>query len=368
MLAALAVHPRPAGSPAEARARELCAGRLRELGFVVREEPFAYSALPGRWGTPLAGVVSAVALASAGTLGASGRPGGALALLAGTGLALALAGVWVARRGILTLPLLRARAVNLVAERGSPPPGGERVWLVAHLDSKSQPVPIGLRASGVVATALAWLAGAALAAAQLAGAPLAGWWTPLATAGVAAAVPVALTTVGARSDGAVDNASGVAAVMDAAGRIAADVAVGVLLPSAEELGLAGARAWASRATPGVALNCDGVDDDGALVAMWSRRAPAGVLAALDEAARATGQRIAARRLVPGILTDGVALADAGWAVVTVSRGTRGTLRLIHTPADDLAALDGRGIAPTGRLLAAAATLLARGPRPTIDGA
>lgn len=368
MLAALAVQPRPAGSPAEARARELCARRLRALGFVVREEPFEYSALPGRWGTPLAGVVSALALAGAGALGATGRPGGALGLLAGTGLALGLVGVWVARRGILTLPLLRARALNLVAERGSPPAGGERVWLVAHLDSKSQPVPIGLRAAGIVATALAWLAGAALAAAQLAGAPLAGWWTPLATAGVAAAVPVALTTVGARSDGAVDNASGVAAVLDAVERLPTDVAIGVLLPSAEELGLAGARAWAAAAKPGVALNCDGVDDDGALVAMYSRRAPAALLAALDEAARATGQRITARRLVPGILTDGVALADAGWAVVTVSRGTRGTLRRIHTPADDLAALDGRGIAPTGRLLATAAMVLARGHRPTIDGA
>jgi hypothetical protein len=367
VLAALALHPRPAGSPAEARARERCAERLRELGFAVREEPFGYSALPGRWGTPAAGVLAAGVLVGAARLGPA-RPAAALLLLAGAGLALLAIGRWTARHGVLVLPLLRERSTNLVAVRGGSSVGVPRVWLVAHLDSKSQPVPIGLRAAGIVATAAVWLGAALVAGAQLLGLPAAGWWGPLAAAGTLAAVPVALTTVGARSDGAVDNASGVAAVLDAAARLPADAAVGVLLTSAEELGLAGARAWARTPVPTVALNCDGVDDEGELVAMYSGRAPEAVLRALDAAAGRTGQTLRARRLVPGILTDGVALADAGWAVATVSRGTRATLRRIHTPRDDLARLKGRGIEPTGRLLAAAAAALAgAGPSPS-DGA
>ena len=63
------------------------------------------------------------------------------------------------------------------------------------------------------------------------------------------ALPVMASVVGARSAGALDNASGVATVLRAVELLARDVAVGVVLTSAEELGLAGARAWAREATP-----------------------------------------------------------------------------------------------------------------------
>ena len=83
----------------------------------MREERFAYSALPGRWGTPIAGAAAAAVLAGAGALGASGRGAAALGLLAGAGGAMALAGRWMARHGVLRAPLLRRTGVNLVAER-----------------------------------------------------------------------------------------------------------------------------------------------------------------------------------------------------------------------------------------------------------
>jgi putative aminopeptidase FrvX len=145
-------------------------------------------------------------------------------------------------------------------------------------------------------------------------------------------------------------------------------ALGVVLTSAEELGLAGARAWARTLAPSVALNCDGVDDAGELVAMYSGDAPTAVLDALRTAAAGAGERLHVRRLVPGILTDGVALADAGWAVATLSRGTRATLRRIHTPRDDLAHLEGHGVAPAARVLAAAATALAGSHPPLTERA
>ncbi|HEY0971697.1 MAG TPA: M28 family peptidase, partial [Gemmatimonadales bacterium] len=355
LLVALAIHPRPAGSGAEARARARCAAMLAELGFDVREERFGYSAAPGRWGTPLGGVASIALLALASLLGARGMAAAALAVLVAGAMALGAAGLWAARRLVLDLPVSRRTGVNLVAtRRGLPEP---TVWLMAHLDSKSQPVPIGVRAAGVMPTVLAWLSAAVLAVVQLAGAPVPGAWPWVALAGLVGGIPVVLTTVGSDSDGAVDNASGVASVLDAVSRLPREAPLGVVLTSAEELGLAGARAWARDSTPAVALNCDAVDDDGQLVAMYSGPRPDRLLVALDTAARETGLPVRSRRLVPGILTDGVALADAGWEVVTLSRGTRATLGRIHTRRDDLAHLRGDGLEAAGAVLAATVAAL-----------
>jgi Zn-dependent M28 family amino/carboxypeptidase len=229
---------------------------------------------------------------------------------------------------------------------------------------------MALRVGGVVASALALVAAAALAARQLAGAPDAARWWPVVTAvGVLAALPVIATTVGARSPGALDDASGVATVLAAAALLPAGLPVGVLLPSAEELGLAGARAWArarriAGQPAGIALNVDGVDDAGVLTAMWSRRTPPvdALLAALADGAAAARVPFRHRRLVPGILTDHVALADAGWTTLTLSRGTWRTLSRIHTARDSLDALDGAGATEAARVLASAAARLAAAPR------
>lgn len=358
---ALAAAPRPAGSDAERAARTACAAWLAALGFTVREEPFTYSALPGRWGTPLAGLAIAVLWLAAGHVGNLGAGGPALAILAGGLALLAGVGAWAARRGVLTLPWLRREGVNLVAERGGAP-GDAPVWLMAHLDSKSQPVPIAGRAAAISLTAL--LLGAALvyAAAQWAGLATGAHWLAFTIAGVLVALPIIATTVGSRSPGALDDASGVATVLLAAAALPRDRACGVCLTSAEELGLAGARAWVATrraGEPRPVLNVDGVDDVGGTRAMWSRRRPTGLLRVLAEAGAAVGVPCAARRLLPGILTDGVAIADAGWPTVTVSRGTVRTLLRIHSPGDRAEALTGEGIASTARLVARAADTLAR---------
>jgi hypothetical protein len=124
--------------------------------------------------------------------------------------------------------------------------------------------------------------------------------------------------------------------------------VGVLLTSAEELGLAGARAWVRGRVPAVALNCDGVDDAGTLTCMYSGAAPASLLRTVRDAA--ADDAVTVRRLLPGILVDGVALADAGWPVVTVSRGSLRTLARIHTARDSVEHLQGTGIPAAAALL------------------
>ena len=69
-------------------------------------------------------------------------------------------------------------------------------------------------------------------------------WYALGAIEILVALPVMASIVGARSVGALDNASGVAAVLRTAELLPRGAAIGVLLTSAEELGLAGARAWA----------------------------------------------------------------------------------------------------------------------------
>jgi hypothetical protein len=177
--------------------------------------------------------------------------------------------------------------------------------------------------------------------------------------------------VGARSAGALDNASGVAAVLLAAEELAASGAVrddgtalprapvGVLITSAEELALAGARAWAHAwdtegHAPGVALNCDGVDDRGRVAILRTRETPALLIAG----ARRAAPDVRVRRMPPGVLMDAVAFDAAGWAALTVSRGTWGSLARVHTRRDTLARLTGEGVPEAAGVLARLARLMA----------
>jgi hypothetical protein len=240
--------------------------------------------------------------------------------------------------GVLDLPWLRARAENLVARRGSTPP---RVWLVAHLDTKSQPVPSKTRVLGIALLAFAIvLTVVTLALTLAAGSSRTTLWLVCVGLGVVGGGVVVASVVGNDSPGAVDNASGVAAVLSAAARLDTSAAVGVLIPSAEELGLAGARAWvrAHGAERAFVLNCDGVDDQGELTIMYTRSLPAPVVDAVRAAADGKGE---VRRMPPGLLLDSVAFADAGWGAVTVSHGSMKTLARVHTAADSLDQLEGR---------------------------
>ena len=355
-LARLASTARPAGSPAEDIARRYCADELAGLGFTVGEEPFEYSTFPGRWATPAAGVGSIAALAVAGHLGSRGGGVAALVMLAMALLIGVPAAIAIARRGVLSLPLGRALGVNLLATRDAAEPP---VWLVAHLDSKSQTVPIAARAAGIIGSGAVWILALAAAGAQAAGAPVAGWWVWIAGAGVVAGLPVVATVVGTRSPGAVDNASGVAAVLMAARAAPRGAPIGVLITTAEELGLAGARAVAATIRPAMALNCDTVDDGSPLLCLPAGGNSAAAIEAVVRGAEEAGVSVRVRPLLPGILVDAVALADAGWQCATLSAATWRTLGRVHTSRDTTAALSGEGVARAAEVLAHAVRILAR---------
>lgn len=351
-LAALAREPRPAGSDAEERARRHAEHALEASGFALAREPFSYSEFPGRYATPIGGAMGAVTVLAAAWIGLTRHAGyGAFAMLAVGLLVLAAFARSMLGDAVLNLPLMRRTGVNVTATRGGTAP---RVWLVAHLDSKSQPVPSLLRVAGVMMLVSALLLAVVAAVLQLASLPhRMVWWLAVLDA-IVGAVPVVASVVGAKSPGALDNASGAAAVLSAAELLEARAPVGILLTSAEELGLAGARAWARAHAPGVALNCDGVDDEGELTIMHGPNPPIDVISAMRGA---TGSEMRVRRMPLGLLTDSVALADRDWRAVTLSRGSLSSLRRVHTPDDSLARLRGTGIEEVATVLARAAEAL-----------
>lgn len=351
-LAALAPAPRPAGSDAEERARRYAEEVLEQAGYTVARDPFTWSEFPGRYATSIGGAIGLLTVLAAAWVGLTHDTRfGPLAALSVGLLVLAAFARSMLGDAVLDLPLLRVAGVNVMATRGNAEP---RVWLVAHLDSKAQPVPSLLRVVGVTMLVSALILALVAAVLQLASLPhRMVWWLAMLDA-LAGAVPVMASVVGDRSPGALDNASGVATVLAAAEMMDRQAPVGILLTSAEELGLAGARAWARGHAPAVALNCDGVDDEGELTIMHGSNPPTDVI---DVMVRSTAETVRVRRMPLGLLTDSVALADRGWRTVTLSRGTLASLRRVHTSADSLDNLRGAGIHEAATLLARASEAL-----------
>ena len=217
------------------------------MGFDVSEHPFGYSKFPGAYATPLAGAL--VPVFAFGLVYARALPRAAVVGMAVAALVVALALRYLGGRGVLTLPFARRRGVNLEAVRGGAAP---TVWLVAHIDSKWQPVSMITRVLGIVTSAIGLLALAVLAVVR--DEPAGILSLGLLALTCVGAVPLMLSYVGDRNHGTLDNASGVAAVLDAATTLAPTMAIGVLISDAEELALAGASAWAAGRTPGIALN------------------------------------------------------------------------------------------------------------------
>jgi len=350
----LARTPRPTCSAAAADARQYCSFTLSSLGFRVREIPFEYSAAVGAYGTPAGGAALCLVIIGAAGAAWGNRASMALVVLIVGGLGVALGGRWLAGDGVLSLPFMRRRGVNIEATRGENDPD---VWLVAHVDSKSQPVPLLVRALGILLLAIGWIAAIMLAVGNMLGHAAPHLWSAVVVIAVVGALPVLGSVVGTRSAGAIDNASGVATVL-AAAAASPEANLGVLITDAEEMGLAGARAWCAETTRRRVplLNCDGVDDEGLLTLMWTRPRSLRIESVVRRASRDFGA-LRVIPLVPGVLVDGVAFSDAGWESLTLSRGSLATLRRIHTRADNLDHLEGRDLSSAALTLALAAHAL-----------
>lgn len=339
----------------EARLRELFEG----LDYATTELPFSFSTWPGRWGLTVAGTLLTLTGVAGAGLVYRGEPVAALAALAG-GMLLTLLPLLFLGPALRRLPAGRVETRNLLFTR----PDSRPAWLLmAHRDTKSQLVPTLGRTAAVVTGAIGWLALTALAALSFAGEP---FQFPTATvvAGavvVVAGLALALSWSSNRSPGALDNATGLAALLAVAEE--RPDGVGFLITDGEELGLAGARAAVDVLPPvqGV-VNVDGLDDPGTTHVAegygWRRRGSAPQLAAaLLTAGRALEIDVRRRPLPRSIMVDHMPLARAGIPTVTVLRGRWRSLLRVHRPDDSAERLDGRGAAESATLLAAAFRLL-----------
>jgi hypothetical protein len=274
-------------------------------------------------------------------------------LSAGIAFALVITG-WVASLA-LSLSVdggrfARRESTNLVATRGTDPV----IWLCAHLDTKSQGVSTLVRTAALLAagTSAGVLTVLHVTHALTGGEPgLA--WVMAGTLLASSAVVMMACVTGNASPGAVDNASGVVAVLSTAAGTAQS-ALGLVLTSAEELGLAGARAWAQSGVaaagtrPRLIINCDTLDDEGVMRCVVHHRRDRGLAAELVAAGAAAGMAGGITRYMPGIMVDSAAFAACGLPAVTLSRATLSTLRRIHTSRDTADRLNGDG---TGRVAA-----------------
>lgn len=359
--------PRLTGSDGAAETAAALRHRLEALGYEVRDVPFSFSTWPGRFGLPLVGGLYLLDMAAATALLWDGRgPAALLVLLAGVlaiGALLALA-----RPAIRRLGRGRVETADWLVQRPGTRP---RYLVMAHRDSKSQPVSTLARTAGIIAAIAAW-AGLVAAAAAAAVEPTRPPAPLLLGAGAVALLggaALAFSWAGNRSPGALDNASGLAALLDVAGRERGARDVGFVVTDGEELGLAGAHAIKDRLPPVLGIiNLDGLDDGGELRVVdghgWRRRGRAPRLTdALLGAAGALGVAARCQGLPPGMRVDHIPLAEAGLPAVTVMRGTLGSLRRVHRPRDEAARMDGTGAAVTAAVVCGALRLL-RGSRET----
>lgn len=179
--------------------------------------------------------------------------------------------------------------VNLIGVR---PRARVAVWLVAHYDSKGQ---------------------------------------PLSMLGRLATFPFSLLVnrVDDRSPGAVDNATGILTVLSILDRLPADAPVGVIFPDAEELGLVGARALvrerANLLAGTTVINFDGIDDLGTTIAFVHRPGPT-----TTAVAHLLGGKPRSR--LP-VVVDGLALKTVSRECMTIMRGNWRTTQIVHTVRD-----------------------------------
>lgn len=354
--------PRLTGSAGAAEVETYLRGELESLGYEVRQVPFSFSTVPGRWGVPAIGAVFGLGGAIAAFL-AGGREGGAaLAVLAAVAVLVGF-GARYAREAIARLPWGRVETANwLVARPGARP----RFIVMAHRDSKSQGIPLLWRAGAIAAALVAAPLLALLVLVSYAGPPewrlgVPGVLLGLLCLGVGAVL--ALSWARNDSPGALDNGTGVAALVGLAARESASDDIAFLVTDGEELGLAGASAVA-RSLPHVrgVINLDGLDDAGdfQIVERYGippRGMAPHLVAALLGAAHALEVRALRRTLPLGIMVDHIPLAEAGLAAVTVMRGTRESLRRVHLRADAVGRLTGEGAAQAVALVSAALAVL-----------
>lgn len=349
--------PRRVGTPGERRACGLVLNAFREAGLTVYREsfwvPWTGRALGVRLVLTLTALLVWLAL---GPLAA--RP--VLAAACGLAVALLAHAPWSLASGLGKRFPTHLRSRNLIGRRrpGQPTATRARVVFMAHHDSKSQTLPTGVR---VAVVSIVAIGGLSLALIRLLDALTIA--VPASAANVVGLVLftalglLALNRTGNGSPGAIDNASGLAALLELARgwRPRADPPIEVLFVAtgAEEIGLDGARAFLDRHDawlrhqPTLILNLDSLGaGDRILLAGDPHSLELAEAVALD-------QQIETSRLrVIGAGMDHEPFARAGIPALSLLGDVVGESLRLHTRRDTIEHVD-LGNLERGRRLAAA---------------
>jgi hypothetical protein len=245
--------PRMVGSEGQQRAVDTIQSRLERIGLTSSLEPFEFSVIPMRIGSPMA-VIIVAGIVLGGALLLSVYPALSIVLAACALLFIPVVSHWsrLAER-LFDLPC-RKGSVNIVAE--IPARETKRaVILTAHHDSKSQRLPIGVRLCVILLGApLAVIVAFAVIGAAAAALAWGAQETVCRILWIASLVPLAsgllllCSGAGNRSPGALDNATGCAVLLEVARRLQKEPVEGtdvkLVFTGAEEMGLVGAMRYA----------------------------------------------------------------------------------------------------------------------------
>ncbi len=347
--------PRRVGSRGESLARNYLLRRLRDQGLSPWTEPVGVSsrgetmALWSVW-------ISVAMLWLAWFMHRSApRTAGIVAL---TPLLFSLLRRWVWLELGLRFPPKEqpgpAATANLLAEVKGREPGAEPrvVWLLAHYDTKSYPLPALLRMTAATIFPVAGLV--------IAGAAFAIWTTSAYGWCLGAAVAAALLLSqrsGNESPGALDNGAAVGLILALTGhyqrRPPRAVALRVAFTGAEEMGLLGAFALRAANREELSrgrhlfINVDGVGCAGDLRVFGLRTGP--LTRAFLQAGRQTGLRVRWARLPPTVMMDHEVLAKAGFPAVSLA-SAGWELRHIHSRRDHPGLIHLESLCEVGHLL------------------
>ncbi len=376
--------PRMVGSSGERQVAQEISQRMASFGYLIETQRFHFSTALNRaikLEILLADVLIIIALAAHprwSGVSAAIAPFLALLMLSAGPLnrAVRLRSVSVPTGSGAAAGLLRFGKIyqsrNIVGRPAITPehPSAPHLLLVAHFDSKSQPVPLLVRMALFVLVFLgsALFTGLILLEAAWARVP-APLIAALALLVIASSVPLLLLQTENKSPGAIDNASGVGLLLALAEYVMhrpermARLDLSFLFTSAEEFGALGATAYVrqnQRTLRTIAsqqqlyvLNLDGTGLEGKLRlaapvnAPWQE--PPDCLAKMIASAAAKLGLSLGRATLAGALMDHIPFAEQGFDAASLITTGRASLA-VHTPHDTADKLDIEGFSRTGSLV------------------
>ena len=368
--------PRLVGSAGEAKAQDYIVQQFSELGLDVTREPFSFTKFPAEVLPRLLCGLFVLVVLSVPWFGERFPILICLVCLLSLSVAL-LFNQWQKRFEGLYDVGRKHHSENIVATNGRKPNNNTPVLLfVAHYDSKSQVLPIAVRA---VAYGIAIVGLTALTTIMVINVVILGWFPDHIILGwlsdpiiwsVAGTTTLCLLLLQInftqnRSPGGFDNASGVGVMLEVARVLMArgeKKSITFLAAGAEEYGMCGALRYVQNHADKYdqentyVINLDGLGVGNGVNVVTGYGIPpvrtANVLAdRLQVSGESLGIQVSERHLPIGVGLDSIPIASRGFETVTLTAGDVGRVALkVHSKQDRCDLLNVEGLQQVGELI------------------